>query len=139
VARAGFGMLVMSQLGSALMLVGFFLLYAYGGSFDFATLHLVAAHMPALLRDAVFLLCLSGFGVKAGTAPFHVRLPLAHPAAPANISALLSGVVINLGFYGAARVILGILGGGPVWWGLLVTGLGVLSALFGMLLCGNRR
>ncbi|MDA8335242.1 MAG: proton-conducting transporter membrane subunit [Peptococcaceae bacterium] len=42
-------------------------------------------------------------------------------------------MVINLGLYGAVRVILGILGGGPAWWGLTVTGLGVLSALFGML------
>ncbi len=138
VARAGLIMLVMSQLGSALMLVAFLLLYAFGGSFDFATLHLVAAQAgsplaSAAVRDLVFLLVLVGFGVKAGMVPFHVWLPLAHPVAPANISALLSGVVINLGFYGAARVILGILGGGPVWWGVVVTGLGVLSAIFGML------
>ena len=133
VARAGLIMLVMSQLGSALMLVGFFLLYAFGGSLDFATLHLVAAQMPLGVRDLVFLLVLAGFGVKAGMVPFQGWLPLAHPVAPANISALLSGVVINLGFYGAARVILGILGGGPVWWGVVVTGLGVLSAIFGML------
>jgi len=133
VSQAGLVMLVMSQLGSAMMLVAFFLLYAFGGSFDFVTLHVAAAHMPPAVRDLVFLLALAGFGVKAGMVPFQVWLPLAHPVAPANISALLSGVLINLGFYGVVRVVLGIMGGGPSWWGLLVIGLGTCSAIFGML------
>lgn len=133
VARAGLIMLVMSQLGSVLMLVAFFLLYAFGGSFDFGVLHVAAANMPLAVRNLIFLLALLGFGVKAGLVPFQVWLPLAHPAAPPNISALLSGVVINLGFYGAARIILGVLDGGPVWWGVLVIALGVLSAIFGIL------
>ncbi|MDA8335241.1 MAG: proton-conducting transporter membrane subunit [Peptococcaceae bacterium] len=88
VARAGLVMLVMSQLGTALLLAAFFLLYAYGGSFDFITLRLTAAQMPPVVRDVVFLLALGGFGVKAGTVPFQVWLPLAHPVAPANTSAV---------------------------------------------------
>ena len=47
-----------------------------------------------------FVLALCGFGLKLGFIPFHVWLPEAHPAAPAPISALMSGAMIELGFYG---------------------------------------
>ena len=47
-----------------------------------------------------FVLALCGFGLKLGLIPFHVWLPDAHPAAPAPISALMSGAMIELGFYG---------------------------------------
>ena len=45
---------------------------------------------PRPARDVVFLLFLAGFGVKAGVIPLHVWLPEAHPAAPSNVSALMS-------------------------------------------------
>lgn len=47
-----------------------------------------------------FVLALCGFGLKLGVLPFHVWLPDAHPAAPAPVSALMSGAMIELGFYG---------------------------------------
>lgn len=56
---------------------------------------------PALasspLRDAVVILALVGFGVKAGDLPVHLWLPLAHPAAPTPASAVLSGTMIKAG------------------------------------------
>ena len=55
------------------------------------------------LRDVVFVLFVVGFGVKAGMVPLHVWLPEAHPAAPSNISALMSGVLIKTGIYGIVR------------------------------------
>ena len=48
---------------------------------------------------------LAGFGLKAGMFPFHIWLPDAHPAAPAPVSALLSGCMIKTGAYGIIRVI----------------------------------
>ena len=51
----------------------------------------------------LFLLALVGFGTKAGIVPFHVWLPDAHSAAPGHVSALMSGVMITMGFYGLAR------------------------------------
>lgn len=59
---------------------------------------------PALagspLGDAVILLALVGFGVKAGALPVHLWLPLAHPAAPTPASAVLSGTMIKAGLLG---------------------------------------
>jgi formate hydrogenlyase subunit 3/multisubunit Na+/H+ antiporter MnhD subunit len=44
-----------------------------------------------------------GFGIKAGAVPFHVWLPLAHPAAPTPASAVLSGTMIKAGLLGWMR------------------------------------
>ncbi len=64
-----------------------------------------------LVPVALFLLFFVGFGTKAGFVPLHTWLPLAHPAAPTGVSALMSGVMIKTGIYGILRVLL--LGGGP--------------------------
>ena len=48
----------------------------------------------------IFILALLGFGLKAGFTGLHVWLPEAHPAAPAPVSAIMSGAMINLGLYG---------------------------------------
>lgn len=52
---------------------------------------------------AVFILALAAFGLKIGFLVLHVWLPEAHPAAPAPVSALMSGAMIQLGFYGITR------------------------------------
>ena len=54
---------------------------------------------------AAFLCALVGFGLKIGLPPFHVWLPEAHPAAPAPASAIMSGAMIPLGFYGLLRFV----------------------------------
>jgi hydrogenase-4 component B len=64
--------------------------------------------------------------------PLHFWLPDAHAAAPSHISALFSGVMIKAGIYGLLRVLL-LLGGAPAWWGWVVLGLGVVSAVLGVL------
>ena len=85
------------------------------------------------MRALVFVLALVGFGSKAGVVPFHVWLPKAHPEAPSPVSALMSGAMVALGVYGIVLVGDVLLGGGPVWWWLVVLGLGGASALFGSL------
>ena len=52
---------------------------------------------------ALFVLALFGFGFKAGVLPLHFWLPPAHAAAPAHVSALMSGVLIKTGIYGILR------------------------------------
>src|SRR5665647_210187 len=83
--------------------------------------------------DAAFLLFLVGFGIKAGIVPFHIWLPAAHPVAPSNVSALMSGVLIKTGIYGFVRVGFDFLGTPPLWWGVTVLTVGTVSAVLGVL------
>ena len=68
---------------------------------------LILAGILSLRPDApwtaIWYLALAGFGLKIGLPPFHVWLPEAHPAAPAPASAVMSGAMIPLGFYGLIR------------------------------------
>ncbi len=130
--RAGGWYLAMTQFGLAFLLATFLLLAGDGGT-SFGELRAVAPSLSPAVRAAVFLLALVGFGSKAGLVPLHVWLPLAHPAAPSHVSALMSGVMIKMGVYGLLRVGLDLLGGGPAWWGGLVLAAGALSALLGVL------
>jgi hydrogenase-4 component B len=131
--RAGMLFLIMSHAGSGLLLIAFLILARAGGSLDFAALHHIASTLPAWQQGAVFILFFLGFGVKAGIVPLHVWLPEAHPVAPSNISALMSGIVIKTGIYGMALVFFDFFDAPPVWAGILVLGVGVLSALLGVL------
>jgi hydrogenase-4 component B len=130
--RAGIWYAAMTHAGLALLLIAFVLLMnGRGGAF--ADLRAASIVLPAALRNAIFVLAFIGFGSKAGIVPLHVWLPRAHPAAPSHVSALMSGVMIKLGIYGILRVTLDLLGGGPAWWGGLILGFGVVSALLGVL------
>jgi len=132
-AHAGFIMLTMSEAGMILAAGSFLLLANKAGSIDFAAIRSVASGIGPGLRWAVFLLSFIGFAVKAGLVPLNSWLPLAHPVAPTNVSALLSAVMVNLGIYGILLVNLSLLplqGTAP---GALVLVIGSLSALIGIL------
>jgi hydrogenase-4 component B len=131
--KAGMLFLIMSHAGTGLLLIAFLVLASASGSLDFSSFHLLASRMPPLQQGTVFLLFLFGFGVKAGLVPVHIWLPEAHPVAPSNISALMSGIVIKTGIYGMARVFFDFYGPPPLWMGTVVLGLGVASALLGVL------
>ena len=98
--RAGLWYLAMTHGGLVLLMTAFLLLGASAPSTGFADLRNAADALPPAVRNAVFVLALLGFGSKAGVVPLHVWLPLAHPAAPSHVSALLSGVMIKMGVYG---------------------------------------
>lgn len=132
VAAAGW-YIAMMHVGFAALVAMFLLLSGGDLTASFAAMRLGSAGLSVSVRNAVFLLALLGFGSKAGIIPLHVWLPLAHPVAPSHISALMSGVVIKMGIYGLIRIVLDLLGGGPVWWGGLVLALGAVSALLGVL------
>ena len=131
--RAALVFLVMSHAGSGLLLAGFLLLAAFTGTMDFERLHLLASQLPNGVQNVVFLLFFAGFGVKSGIVPLHIWLPDAHPVAPSNVSALMSGIVIKTGIYGMARVFFDFYGPLPLWAGTVVLAVGVLSALVGVL------
>lgn len=91
-----------------------------------------AEHSQAL-ATAAFLLAFFGFSAKAGVIPLHIWLPEAHPVAPSNISALMSGVMLKTAIYGMMRVIFDLIGVFPWWWGAVVLVFGVFSAVLGVL------
>ncbi len=129
--RAGHWYIAVTHAGFVALLAMFLLLSAGDLTTSFAGMR--SASLTSGTRDAAFVLALLGFGTKAGIAPLHVWLPMAHPVAPSHVSALMSGVVIKMGVYGLLRVTIDLLVGGPPWWGGLVLGVGIVSALLGVL------
>jgi hydrogenase-4 component B len=129
--RSGFLMLAMSEAGTLAALVAFLIMAKASGSLGFASLRSLSLGQSA--RWAVFLLSFFGFGVKAGLVPVNSWLPRAHPAAPGNVSALLSGVILNLGIYGIIRINADLLPLRDAGQGLIVLAIGTLSALIGIL------
>ena len=80
-----------------------------------------------------FFLALFGFGAKAGLLPLHIWLPEAHPAAPSPVSALMSGVMLKTAIYGLLRVTFDLQHAQVWWWGVVALGIGLVTALFGVI------
>ncbi|MBI4902224.1 MAG: hydrogenase 4 subunit B [Acidobacteria bacterium] len=133
VRRGGLLYILMSRGGTGFLFLGFLFLSLGSGSMEFASFHNAGMRMEPSFGAATFLLLFAGFGIKAGVIPLHIWLPAAHPVAPSNISALMSGILIKTGIYGMARVFFDFYGEPPVWAGMLVLSLGVVSALLGVL------
>src|SRR5271170_492704 len=131
--NAGVLYFVMSHIGTGCLILGFLLLFQASGGYGFDGFHALGNTMSPGKRDAVFLLFLIGFGVKAGIVPLHIWLPAAHPVAPSNVSSLMSCVLIKTGIYGMTRVFFDFLGTPPNWWGVTVLTLGTVSAVVGVL------
>src|SRR6266496_5857042 len=91
--RAGLLYIVMAHIDAGCRLLGFALLIHVSGNAEFASFRPIALQLTGAQQTAAFVLFFLGFGIKAGVIPFHIWLPAAHPVAPSNISALLSGIV----------------------------------------------
>ncbi len=129
--RAGFVYIVMAALGAMALLLAFGLLAGPAGGYAFAAMR--ANGVTPDLAALVLGLALVGAGSKAGLAPLHVWLPLAHPAAPSHVSALMSGVMTKVAVYGFVRIAFDLLGTPAWWWGALVMALGAGTAALGVL------
>ena len=133
VRRAGFIYIVMTHIGTAFIAIAFLLLYQETGSYDFAQYSSLAHNLSPTLKSVIFILVTLGFGTKAGIVPLHIWLPKAHPAAPSNVSALMSGVMLKTAIYGFVRIAIDVLGVGSVWWGVLILIIGAVSAVLGVM------
>src|SRR5712692_9733521 len=130
-AKAGYVYLVMASFGTLALLLAFGLLAGSAGDYGFAAIR-AAQHTPYVAM-LVLILMLLGAGSKAGLVPLHVWLPLAHPAAPSHVSALMSGVMTKVAVYGFIRVVFDLLGQ-PSWSAsVLVLFLGGITAVMGIL------
>ncbi len=128
---ASFIYLVMASFGTLALLMAFGLLAGSVGGYEFSTIR-TATHAPWIAGVALALMIL-GAGSKAGLAPLHVWLPLAHPAAPSHVSALMSGVMTKVAIYGFIRVVFDLLGPPAYWWSIPLLVLGAASAVLGVL------
>jgi formate hydrogenlyase subunit 3/multisubunit Na+/H+ antiporter MnhD subunit len=121
----------MTHLSFVLLLLGFAVLAGTGGGTDWASLSRVDPGSPS--ASVAFVLLAAGFATKAGVVPVHVWLPRAHPAAPSQVSAVMSAAMVKMGVYGVLLVTLRLLPGGPSWWGTALLGAGAVSAVYGIL------
>ncbi len=138
--------LVMTHAGTAFITALFLIMFAQTGSFSFdsfadwsSSSSASAATTPQVLniKNTAFILGFIGFGIKAGMVPFHTWLPKAHPLAPSNISALMSGAMIKMAIYGLVRMLLDLNSIGTsldhAWWGVLMIAFGSASSVVGVL------
>jgi multicomponent Na+:H+ antiporter subunit D len=123
--EAAFKILVLTTVAGFSVFVGTGLLYARHGVLNLGQLHQVMGPGDAL----PVALLLAGYATKAGLVPFHGWLADAHTTAPGPVSALFSGLMVNLGMLALARIGLQMYGLPPVS-GLLMV-LGLVSALVG--------
>ncbi|MDQ6976344.1 MAG: hydrogenase 4 subunit B [Mariprofundaceae bacterium] len=132
--KAGFIYLLMAHMAGLLIMGSFATLYAASGSFEFSVMR--DAEIPPFWASVAFLLAGFGFGTKAGVVPMHGWLPDAHPVAPSNVSALMSGIMLKVAIFGFIRVTWDLMGSGDFqwWWGALVLAAGSSSAVFGVLM-----
>lgn len=131
--HAGMVYLAMAFGGTLSLLMFFGLLAGHAGGYGFDQIR--AAALPASTGAAALLLALAGTGSKAGLFPLHAWLPLAHPAAPSHVSALMSGVMTKVAVYAFIRFAFDLADPGAAgdWLGGLLVMLGAATAVYGVL------
>ena len=128
--RAGLVYVIMAAGGALTLLFAFGLLAGVDGGYSFAEMRKASAFGPAAI---VLVLALIGAGSKAGLVPLHAWLPLAHPAAPSHVSALMSGVMTKVAVYGFVRIVFDLSGPPSWWWSVPVLVIAAVTALLGVL------
>jgi formate hydrogenlyase subunit 3/multisubunit Na+/H+ antiporter MnhD subunit len=129
--RAGYIYLLMASFGALALLLAFGLLAGSDGLYTFAQMR--AAHPTAATGALVLLLVLIGAGSKAGLVPLHAWLPLAHPAAPSHVSALMSGVMTKVAVYGFVRIVFDLAGTPSWWWSIVILTVAGITTVMGVL------
>ncbi|OGC29417.1 hypothetical protein A2311_06760 [candidate division WOR-1 bacterium RIFOXYB2_FULL_48_7] len=136
--EATFKYFILGELASIMILLAIAIIHATIGSTSMSEVARGYASLAPLTKAIIGCLLLGGIGTKTALFPFHWWLPDAHTAAPAPVSAMLSGVIIKiLGIYALARILFNCLGASNQL--LLVLGiLGGLSILYGGFLANRQ-
>jgi multicomponent Na+:H+ antiporter subunit D len=134
---------ISNSVGAYLMLSGIALVYGRTGALNMAQIGAsFARHRPGGLVVVAFLLIITGLLIKGAIVPFHLWLADAHAVAPTPVCVLFSGVMVELGLYGVARVYWSVFGAAlghrAAIAGVFVA-LGVLTAVLGALYCFRER
>ncbi len=127
--HAGYVYIIMASFGTLSLLLGFGLLAGGGSGYSFDEMR----HAPTALSGVVLILAILGAGSKAGLVPLHVWLPLAHPAAPSHVSALMSGVMTKVAVYGFIRIVFDLSGVPAWWWSIVIIPIAGITCVLGVL------
>src|SRR6056297_4062529 len=129
--------LIQGALGSGFILIGIGLLYGQFGTLNMAD---IASNIHSVEPISIFVplvLLITGFGVEAAIFPLNGWLPDAHSSAPSSISAILSGIAIEVGLYALVRVVFTLFGASSILTFLLF--LGMITLLIGELCAFNQQ
>src|SRR3990170_4595661 len=125
--------LIMTHVGSILILLGFIALYVFSQPHTFDLVSLSNLRLPLMLQIPVAVAVFFGFAVKLPVVPFHTWLPDAHVEAPAPISVLLAGVLLKMGGYGFIRVNVTLLPEASAEYGWIFIIIGIFTMFYGAL------
>ncbi|HEY2638578.1 MAG TPA: proton-conducting transporter membrane subunit [Streptosporangiaceae bacterium] len=134
---------ITNSVGAYLMLSGIAVVYGRTGALNMAQIGAsLARHRPDGLVVVAFVLIISGLLIKSAIVPFQFWLADAHAVAPTPVCVLFSGVMVELGLYGIARVYWSMFGDAlghrtPITSVLEV--LGLATAIVGALFCFRER
>jgi formate hydrogenlyase subunit 3/multisubunit Na+/H+ antiporter MnhD subunit len=131
--KAGINFLIQSHVCILFLTIAFMWVKIKTGSFDFEAITAYTSSQPAIIGVGLFVCFFMGFAIKAGFVPFHTWLPLAHPAAPAHISGVMSGVIIKIGIYGIFRVLM-LLKTDMAYIGYIILFVSVITGVYGVML-----
>lgn len=131
--KSGVMYFIMTHISGFFLMIMFAFLYKYTGSINFEDFQRLSYGLTVTQKNIIFILALLGFGAKAGFIPLHAWLSKAHPSAPSNASALMSGVMLKVSIYGFIRVSFCFVKDIPIYLSLIVVVLGALTAIFSIL------
>ena len=134
---------ITNSVGAYLSLTGIALIYGRTGALNMAQIAAyVNRHPPSGLVIIAFLLIITGLLVKGAIVPFHFWLADAHAVAPTPVCVLFSGVMVELGLYGIARIYWSVFGaalGHRTEISHMFLALGMLTAVVGALFAFRER
>jgi multicomponent Na+:H+ antiporter subunit D len=134
---------ITNSIGAYLTLSGIAVVYGRTGALNMAQIGQdIARHRPDGLVVVAFVLIITGWLIKSAIVPFHFWLADAHAVAPTPVCVLFSGVMVELGLYGIARVYWSMFGQalgnrGTITHAFLA--LGLVTTIVGALFCFRER
>lgn len=131
--KAGLNYLIQSHFSLVFLMIGFMWVAHKTGSYDFEAIAVYSATLPDAASLMLYGIFFIAFAIKAGFVPFHTWLPYAHPAAPAHVSGMMSGVIIKIGIFGILRMLL-VIKTDYYTLGFIILTISVISGLYGVML-----